>query len=76
MSGSLANEAVYVPATANNVTHYAWTETQTGIEATGPDPVIDALESVVVDLSTGKTRCDEAKESGLMNKLVYKAGGY
>lgn len=65
-----------MPATMPSVTHYAWLETQVGIEAQGADPVIDALESVVVNLVTNKTRCDEAKESGLMNAQVYDVAGY
>jgi hypothetical protein len=73
MSGSIT-----VPAWNNSSTHYAWLETQTGIEATGCTATLNALTSVSYDNTIPMSREDKAYSEGLCNDKMYAiaaAGG-
>jgi len=73
MSGSIT-----IPTWNNSSTHYAWLESQTGIEATGCTATLAALDSVSYDNTIPMSREDKAYKEGLCNDKMYAiaaAGG-
>jgi hypothetical protein len=74
MSGSVSP----IPAWNSSSTHYAWLETQVGIEATGCTNTLNALSAVSYDNTIPISREDKAYTEGLCNDVMYAiaaAGG-